>query len=267
MSQRFIKFNPDSEEAEFLLEKHPNAFLLLTLIAMRARRTSGSPDGLMIGESHIGDYKKCGIETRDKYRTALEILIARKHVLKMETCRTRQKSPTGTPTIGTKVKLLKSEVWDVNLEVENHTNPHRIPTESPRTRMKECNIGMVCLENEKLVTNSKGVKVESLQSVFQYSVLKDNDWTEKEIRDTYKEIEIYGTKISNTFALMEKLIEKGRALSQNKKRNEQCRQNNKRNLPIKERNTCLDPSVIGFLNGTMTPPLAIYAAQAKLSLK
>jgi hypothetical protein len=38
---------------DFLQEKHPNAFLLLSLIARRARRTSGHPDGLKIGECYV----------------------------------------------------------------------------------------------------------------------------------------------------------------------------------------------------------------------
>ena len=55
-NQRFIKFI-DSDETFYLIEHHPNAFLLLTIIASRARRISGNPDGLEIGEAHIGDYK------------------------------------------------------------------------------------------------------------------------------------------------------------------------------------------------------------------
>src|SRR5277367_5646854 len=103
--QRFIKYIP-SEEAEYLLEKHPNAFLLLTLIANRARRLSGKPDGLEIGECHIGDYEQCGIASRKQYRTALEILLERGHIKKVETCKNRKKGATGMATIGTKEKLL-----------------------------------------------------------------------------------------------------------------------------------------------------------------
>src|SRR5580693_9063545 len=127
---RFIKFIP-SEESEYLQKNHPNAFLLLCLIAQRARRISGHPDGLNIGEAQIGDYKEAGIETRDKYRTALEILVARKHIEKVETCRNRKKCPTGNTTVGTKVNLIESSIWDINSEERNHRNPHRTPTEPP----------------------------------------------------------------------------------------------------------------------------------------
>jgi len=133
-NERFIKFIP-SEESDYLQENHPNAFLLLCLIARRARRTSGNPDGLEIGEAHIGDYKKSGIETRDKYRTALDVLIRRSHIDITETCRTRKicptKTPTGSTTIGTKIKLLRSDVWDINSEVINQQNPHPIPHRTP----------------------------------------------------------------------------------------------------------------------------------------
>ena len=137
---RFIKFI-DSEESHYLLKHHPNAFLLLSLIALRARRTSGAPDGCEIGEAHIGDYQECGIETRDKYRHALKVLTARAHIDITETCRNRKKAPTGTPTgtptvintLGTKVKLLKSSVWDINLQPDFSTNPHQNPHINPHS--------------------------------------------------------------------------------------------------------------------------------------
>ena len=89
MSERFIKFI-DSEESQYLQENHLNAFSLLCLIAKRARRISGNPDGLEIGECFIGDYRKAGIETRKKYRVALNILVQRNHIEIIETCRTRK---------------------------------------------------------------------------------------------------------------------------------------------------------------------------------
>lgn len=133
---RFIKFIP-SEESSYLRENHPNAFLLLSLIAERARRVAGKPDGLEIGEAHIGDYKKAGIESRQKYRTALEILEIRGHVKKVETCRNRKKSTTGTTTEGTKVKILKSDVWDINCVDDNHINNHRATTGQPPSNHEE----------------------------------------------------------------------------------------------------------------------------------
>jgi len=113
MSEGFIQQSRD-EEKLYLLRHHPNAFLLLTLIADRARRYAGGPDGLLPGQCYIGDYESCGL-TEQKYRTAKELLKVRKHILICETCRTRQKSTTGATTIGTLVKLISTNVYDINL--------------------------------------------------------------------------------------------------------------------------------------------------------
>lgn len=129
-NQRFLKYIP-SEKTSWLRQKHPNAFLLLSLIAERARRTVDSPDGYEIGECHIGDYRAAGIETENKYRTALQVLIREKIVKKVETCRTRKNSTTGTTTVGTKVKILKSEIWDLNLD-DDHDRCHDRTTTGPR---------------------------------------------------------------------------------------------------------------------------------------
>lgn len=130
MSERFIKYIP-SPESEWLKENHPNAFLLLTLIAERARLVAGNPDGLDIGECHIGDYKKAGISTRGQYRHALSILLARAHIKIIENCRTRKKATTGTTTVGSRVKLISSTVYDFNFLSNNHRNDHPTTTEQP----------------------------------------------------------------------------------------------------------------------------------------
>jgi hypothetical protein len=160
-NSRFIKLII-CEETDFLRENHPNAFLLLSLIAQRARRTSNHPDGLQIGEAHIGDFKKAGIETRQKYRTALQILISRKHVQKMETCRTRQKSTTGTTTEGTKIKLLRSDVWDINPQYENNIIHHPSTTEQPPSNHEQERKRKKKKEQEQTTTRAPLQKVEAL---------------------------------------------------------------------------------------------------------
>ena len=133
MAERFIKFIP-SEEYLYLLKHHPNALLLLIQIASRARRIIGHPDGLNPYEAFIGDYKEAGIETEKKYRTAKKILIDRGHLKIIETCRNRKKGATGMATIGTKVKLLRSDVFDINSEIEDDRKGDRRATEGRRTR-------------------------------------------------------------------------------------------------------------------------------------
>lgn len=124
---RFIKFNP-TDEAMYLLTHKTNAFKLLTIIAERARRESGHPDGLLPGECFLGDWNACGF-TEKEYRTAKDILVKRKHIEIVETCRTRKKSATGTATVGTKVKLISLSVYDINAETKGDRKGDRGATE------------------------------------------------------------------------------------------------------------------------------------------
>lgn len=136
MPERFLKLILSSE-LDFLQENHPNAFLLLILIAKRARRYDGDPDDLVIGEAYIGDFEKAGIATRQQYRTALDVLTMRSHIIKVETCRTRKKSTNGTTTKGTKVKILRSDVCDINPDYGNHRINHRPTTDQPPTNHEQ----------------------------------------------------------------------------------------------------------------------------------
>ena len=129
MAERFIKFIP-SEISDHLRSKHPFAFLLLQLVAERARRLPGDPSGLKVGEAYIGDYESIGA-TRGQYRHALVVLTQYKLLQIMETCRNRKKTTTGTTTVGTKVKLIDSSIWDLNLEDNNQWNNHPTTTEQP----------------------------------------------------------------------------------------------------------------------------------------
>jgi hypothetical protein len=138
MSDRFIKFIP-SDEADFLQENHPNAFLLLCLIAKRARRISGKPDGLIIGDAIIGDHKKAGL-TRQQYRTALdkleefayiEIVHNGKKFLK------REKSTIKVTITGTLVNIKDSRIWDINSNDTNHSINQRATNEQPTTNHEQ----------------------------------------------------------------------------------------------------------------------------------
>lgn len=138
---RFVKLI-DSEKASWLLQNHPNAFLLLTLIALRARRINGHLDGLEIGDAFIGDYKAAGIETERKYRTAKQKLIDLKIIRIRETCRNRKKSTTGATTVGTLVTLIDSSIWDINPKVnddrsDDRPTTDRRPTDDEQERTKK----------------------------------------------------------------------------------------------------------------------------------
>ena len=147
--QRFIKYIP-SDKAAWLRQYHPNAFLLLSLIAERARRNPGHIDGLEIGDAHIGDFQIAGIESRSKYRTALKTLVDFRVIAIKKTCRTRKSLKSTTEiatdksTIGTLVTLLSNAIWDINeckiaTEIATGSPPdrHRIATNKKEERKKK----------------------------------------------------------------------------------------------------------------------------------
>jgi hypothetical protein len=69
----FVALHRDDDTNE-LLAKHPNAFLLLAQIALRARWKEGGFDGLRIGQAQIGDWENAGIATIGKYKQAKKVL-------------------------------------------------------------------------------------------------------------------------------------------------------------------------------------------------
>ena len=118
MSEKQIKFIP-SPEALWLKSEKPKSFQLLSYIAENARRENGHPDGLLIGQCHIGNLKKIKL-TQQEYRTAKKILILRKHIKIIETSRTRKESQDGTTTIDTLVEIISKTIWDINFSEESH---------------------------------------------------------------------------------------------------------------------------------------------------
>ncbi len=132
-----------SDISDFLLSKYPNAFLLLCLIAKRARREDGLPDGLRVGDAMIGDFKAAGL-TRQKYRRALEKLVelgivqivsnSKKYFEYRDNNETtlRQiekttiKSTIKTTIKGTLVNLKDSRIFDINPKPNNHQLNHQL---------------------------------------------------------------------------------------------------------------------------------------------
>lgn len=120
MSQRVLKYIP-SELATYLRRKNLCAFGLLSLIAERARQEPGHPDGLQVGQCYISDYEAAGIPTRQKYRTALTLLVKLGLVQVDETCRKKAalNSITRVNTQGTIVTFLNTGVWYVDLNTSS----------------------------------------------------------------------------------------------------------------------------------------------------
>lgn len=100
----FIKLVRNSSKYFRILEERPTAFLLLSLIANRARRTNEKDlmIDLEIGEALIGDFFAYGV-TRAVYRTDKEYLIQNGFIL-----------TTKADRRGTIVKLIDSDIFDIN---------------------------------------------------------------------------------------------------------------------------------------------------------
>jgi hypothetical protein len=132
---RFIKYIP-SELSRWLMANKPFAYLLLALIAERARRTDDPLTGLKKGQAFIGDYKSIGA-TRGQYRHALDFLCQRKIAKVDSTSRQRKKTTTETTTESTIVSLCDSTIWDINILDNNHSNNHSTTTEQPLNNHKQ----------------------------------------------------------------------------------------------------------------------------------
>ena len=100
-TNNFVKLNRNAEAFWKLIQKRHSAFILLSIIAQRARRFSDEETGLEVGEAWLGDFESYN-STRSKYRTDLKYLInfglitTRKH------------------DVGTAAKLIDSTIFDIN---------------------------------------------------------------------------------------------------------------------------------------------------------
>ena len=111
----FLVMYRGQESAE-LRERHPKAFLLLSLVAERARYddTRPNPYNLEVGEALIGDFKAAGLKTNSEYRHALSTIKAAGFVTTRATSR------------GTIAKLVNTGIFDpfrsANNEQSNEQN-------------------------------------------------------------------------------------------------------------------------------------------------
>jgi hypothetical protein len=118
MNVGFIKLMRTPEMRE-LRDNDPKAFLLLTQIADRARRTHGlNVRGLKPREALVGDHHKCGL-TRAEYRCAMARL-KRYGLAGFET--------TNKGTIAT---LLNDLIYDINEESQEPSNSQRATSQQP----------------------------------------------------------------------------------------------------------------------------------------
>ena len=199
MSQGFIKLN--REKGIELLEEDPQAFLLLTQIAMRARRKDGeySRISLKTNQALLGDHKKIGL-SRQQYRNTQKRLI-QYGLATFE--------PTNKGTVAT---LTNTAVYDTNAggntppkspnssmkirddqPTENQPETMKEPTndqlktiKEPVTRMEECKKATTTTSTQKAdavlyecLQNHQHLSAEEKQSLMVYPeirVLRAIEW-------------------------------------------------------------------------------------------
>jgi len=139
MAERFLKLNLDTDAADFLARHHPYAFVLLSVIAMRARRIHGQSDGLIIGDAIIGSADIPGM-SRQNFRTALEKLVELGHVKIVSNGKSffeREKSTIKITIKSNLVNLIKSTIYDINSESTNHQNNQQLTNSQPTANHKQ----------------------------------------------------------------------------------------------------------------------------------
>ncbi len=145
MNPGFIKLNRSNDTLELLGD--PNAFILLTVIALRARRTDEfNVHNLHSGEALLGDHEKYGL-SEQQYRSA------RKRLARWGFASFK---PT---TRGTVAKLLGQRIYDINEMLAQQTDNGQT-TDCPRT------------SNARATTNKKEKKEKKEKK---YSVHSD-EW-------------------------------------------------------------------------------------------
>lgn len=144
MNKGFIKLQR-SEEVEALATTRPTAFVLLTLIALRARRkTQRTFDGRQMGEAYIGDYESYGV-TEQIYRTDKKFLESNGLITTQVTNR------------GTIAKLVDTSIFDINVEATNDpANTQLTTSQRPANDQLTTNknIKKEKKEKKKEITNS-----------------------------------------------------------------------------------------------------------------
>lgn len=114
----YVMLQKESEVEKFIGRNH-NAFILLSIIALRAKRQEHPLNqDRKIREAEIGDYKNYGM-TRSVYRTAIRSLV-RDQIIAIKT--------TNKGTIAT---LLKDDIYDINVSDDNQQDDQQVTIKSP----------------------------------------------------------------------------------------------------------------------------------------
>lgn len=166
----YIKLNRESQDIDWILNKRPTAFLLLTIIARRAKRTDDHPNkSLEIGESFIGDYESYGV-TKQVYRSDKKFL---------QSCSQVTLKVTNKGTIA---KLTSTSIFDINetKSTDNLThNQHTTNTQLTPNKNVKNDKNILDISNRP-VGQYGNPKIETLLKSFQET--KGFPPTDKDIR-------------------------------------------------------------------------------------
>jgi hypothetical protein len=147
-----------SDEAQALLTNHPNAFLLLVQIALRAKWKDCPITGLKKGQAQIGDWKKAGLKSQNVYRRAKRVL---------EACLIVTFKGTNKGTVAT---LIDSSIFAITADQGDE------PKDNQRTTKERS-------RNDQSTTNKKDIRIDksASRSIGEPSELPVTDTTRKEV--------------------------------------------------------------------------------------
>lgn len=143
MCEKFIKLNTTDEKnhsGDWLALNYPNAFILLYFIARRARRTSGSIDGLIVGDALISSTDFEPGLSRQNFRTAIEKLVEFGYIKIVSNGKRffeRQKSTIKITITGMLVNLCDTRIWDINSDDGNQRINQRVTNDQPTGNHKQ----------------------------------------------------------------------------------------------------------------------------------
>lgn len=231
MVDRFIKFIP-SDRTEYLLRHHHNAFILLTYIAMHARRTNELDDGLMPGDAILPGNKPIGL-TPKEYLNAIKKLIELGfiEIVYNKHARPKIEKRAIKRAIETMVaNIINTDTYDINIEDKGEPKGERGANQGrtkgdkqERTRMNNKEKEVVCSapplvgeaaqENEKIIEkcekrhpDGSTLKI-TLNEMISESIMNNKNFTLQEISQAWKVLVEYDGPIRVPLRFIEGTIE------------------------------------------------------------
>lgn len=174
------------DQTKFLLSYHPNAFVILSYIALHARRYNGHPDGLIIGDSLISHESVHGL-SRQNFRTAIDKLEEMgiiKIVSNGKKFFEREKSTIKITIKSHLVNLCKSTIYDINSDEGNQQNNQQLTNSQPTANHKQERIRDISndISNKENAQPAAQLRLKDFLS-FNFEKMKFEGIGEKDVAD------------------------------------------------------------------------------------